>query len=517
MELLDLPSELISHICAHLSPHDLSLTSLASSILRSVVQPILYAHVTLSYALYTEQADEVLERVQRDRTRTVLERLAGDPERCQLVRSLVCWNYGRWFGADESRWLERIVRQTRLLEHVQLLQDDDGAPFDEALTPLANFSPVCTALKSLPHLTTLRTQYGPNTFLHLDAFPSLVELSMAMYFVDAQNDGTLPSGLRKIRLEYVTAFDEGWFRPELFETLEELEIIELPSASLAVVQRSLTAFASHPSSSSPLRHLSLNLSSRQTRFTNLYLLLSFLASFSLLNSITDLTLLSTPGTQLAFPGMQLSSTYEAWGEPMEIVEAIARDFRGVERLRLGFGPMEEMLKEDRTEWVAQSEEHLHLTHLEINFIHTPPTSLPMPPPTLLVYCSADHVPAEHLDEVMRVYFEGMPKLQELKLAASALSPGGLFARGLLFLLFSTEPPRWLVARPPSRRRDQEALVHPQRCSRPKRNEIDMQVEHDRAAAGTGSWAPFRQVCGKGFLLHRMIILTSRFVWRNGTG
>lgn len=200
-----------------------------------------------------------------------------------------------------------------------------------------------------------------------------------MYFVDAQNDGTLPSGLRKIRLEYVTAFDEGWFRPELFETLEELEIIELPSASLAVVQRSLAvcplafpaylsrcpltlpslqAFASHPSSSSPLRHLSLNLSSRQTRFTNLYLLLSFLASFSLLNSITDLTLLSTPGTQLAFPGMQLSSTYEAWGEPMEIVEAIARDFRGVERLRLGFGPMEEMLKEDRTEWVAQSEEHL---------------------------------------------------------------------------------------------------------------------------------------------------------------
>ncbi|GAA5967511.1 hypothetical protein JCM21900_000390 [Sporobolomyces salmonicolor] len=439
MELLDLPSELISQICAHLSPHDLSLTSLASSILRSVVQPILYAHVTLSYALYTEQADEVLERVQRDRTRTVLERLAGDPERCQLVRSLVCWNYGRWFGADESRWLERIVRQTRLLEQVQLLQDDDGAPFDEALTPLANFFPVWTALKSLPHLTTLRTQYGPNTFLHLDAFPSLVELSMSMYFVDAQNDGTLPSGLRKIRLEYVTAFDEGWFRPELFETLEELEILELPSASLAVVQRSLAAFASHPSSSSPLRHLSLNLSSRQTRFTNLYLLLSFLASFSLLNSITDLNLLSTPGTQLAFPGMQLSSTYEAWGEPMEIVEAIARGFRGVERLRLGFGPMEEMLKEDRTEWVAQSEEHLkrlvyalsslqHLTHLEINFIHTPPTSLPTPPPTLLVYCSADHVPAEHLDEVMRVYFEGMPKLKKLKLAASAVH-GRLYKRG----------------------------------------------------------------------------------------
>ncbi|GAA5861665.1 hypothetical protein JCM1840_005225 [Sporobolomyces johnsonii] len=480
MGLLDLPSELLAQICTELSPHDLSRTSLSSSILRAIVQPILYAHVTLYYALYTEQADEVLERVQRERTRTVLESLARDPERCQLVRSLVCWNYGRWFGVDEARWLERIITQTTLLEHVQLvrlvslllfhllpppiepclirsshqLQDDDGAPFDEALTPLANFSPVWTALKSLPHLTSLHTQYGPNTLLRLDAFPSLVELSMSMYFVDAQNDGTLPSGLRKIRLEYVTAFDARWFRPELFETLEELEIIELPPASLAAVQRSLTAFTSRPSSTSPLRHLSLNLSSRQTRFTNLSLFLSILSSFSLLNSITDLTLLSTPGRQLAFPGMQLSSTYDAWGEPMEVVEAIARGFKGVQRLRLGFGPMEEMLKEDRTEWVTQSEEHLvsasfflslapicqpryfeqkrlvhalsslqHLTHLEINFIHTPPASLPTPPPTpptLLVYCSADHVPAEHLDEAMRIYFEGMPKLKKLKLAASAV-------------------------------------------------------------------------------------------------
>ncbi|GAA5917955.1 hypothetical protein JCM5296_000277 [Sporobolomyces johnsonii] len=434
MGLLDLPSELLAQICTELSPHDLSRTSLSSSILRAIIQPILYAHVTLYYALYTEQADEVLERVQRHRTRTVLESLARDPERCQLVRSLVCWNYGRWFGVDEATWLERIIRQTTLLEHVQLLQDDDGAPFDEALTPLANFSPVWTALKSLPHLTSLCTQYGPNTLLRLDAFPSLVELSMSMYFVDAQNDGTLPSGLRKIRLEYVTAFDARWFRPELFETLEELEIIELPPASLAAVQRSLTAFTSHSSSASPLRHLSLNLSSRQTRFTNLSLFLSILASFSLLHSITDLTLLSTPGRQLAFPGMQLSSTYDAWGEPMEVVEAIARGFKGVQRLRLGFGPMEEMLKEDRTEWVTQSEEHLkrlvhalsslqHLTHLEINFIHTPPASLPTPPPTpptLLVYCSADHVPAEHLDEAMRIYFEGIPKLQKLKLAASTV-------------------------------------------------------------------------------------------------
>ncbi|POY72808.1 hypothetical protein BMF94_4217 [Rhodotorula taiwanensis] len=104
--------------------------------------------------------------------------------------------------------------------------------------------------------------------------------------------------------------------------------------------------------------------------------------------------------------------------------------------------------------------------------------------------------------------------------AVQLIPGGIFAAGIPF--FIRESPRWLI----SRNRRAEALKHlcyirklspedPYIIS--EMNEIDIQVEHDRTAVGTGFWAPFKQVLGKSFLLRRMLITTMLFMWQNGTG
>jgi MFS family permease len=47
--------------------------------------------------------------------------------------------------------------------------------------------------------------------------------------------------------------------------------------------------------------------------------------------------------------------------------------------------------------------------------------------------------------------------------------------------------------------------------------IDIQIEHDTTAVGTGFWAPFRQVFGKWHLAKRLLIVTSLFMFQNGTG
>ena len=101
-----------------------------------------------------------------------------------------------------------------------------------------------------------------------------------------------------------------------------------------------------------------------------------------------------------------------------------------------------------------------------------------------------------------------------------LIPGGLFALGIPF--FVRESPRWLIAR---NRRDEaiKNLCYIRKLSPEdpyiisEVNEIDIQVEHDRTAVGTGFWAPFRQVLGRSFLFRRMIITTMLFMWQNGTG
>ncbi|GAA5988557.1 hypothetical protein JCM10908_003620 [Rhodotorula pacifica] len=104
--------------------------------------------------------------------------------------------------------------------------------------------------------------------------------------------------------------------------------------------------------------------------------------------------------------------------------------------------------------------------------------------------------------------------------AVQLIPGGLFALGIPF--FVHESPRWLITRD----RRAEALKNlcyirnlpaDDQYIISEMNEIDIQVEHDRTAVGAGFWAPFRQVCGKGFLFRRMLITTMLFMWQNGTG
>jgi hypothetical protein len=96
----------------------------------------------------------------------------------------------------------------------------------------------------------------------------------------------------------------------------------------------------------------------------------------------------------------------------------------------------------------------------------------------------------------------------------------MFALGIPF--FIHESPRWLISR------DRRAEAIKNLCFIRKLspedpyiisevNEIDIQVEHDRTAVGTGFWAPFRQVLGRSFLFRRMIITTMLFMWQDGTG
>ncbi|BGP20979.1 hypothetical protein JCM10213_000194 [Rhodosporidiobolus nylandii] len=118
--------------------------------------------------------------------------------------------------------------------------------------------------------------------------------------------------------------------------------------------------------------------------------------------------------------------------------------------------------------------------------------------------------------------ENLPsgRVQWLTPFAVQLIPGGLFALGIPF--FVRESPRWLI----TRGRREEAIknlcfirgLEPEDAYVINEvNEIDVQVEHDRTAVGTGFWAPFRQVFGKSFLFKRMLITTSLFIWQNGTG
>jgi len=104
--------------------------------------------------------------------------------------------------------------------------------------------------------------------------------------------------------------------------------------------------------------------------------------------------------------------------------------------------------------------------------------------------------------------------------AVQLIPGGLFAIGVPLII--RESPRWLITRG---RRD-EAIrnlcyirkldpTHPYIIE--EVNMIDIQIEHDTTAVGTGFWAPFRQVFGKWHLAKRLLIVTSLFMFQNGTG
>lgn len=104
--------------------------------------------------------------------------------------------------------------------------------------------------------------------------------------------------------------------------------------------------------------------------------------------------------------------------------------------------------------------------------------------------------------------------------AIQLLPGGLFVLGIPF--FITESPRWLMSRG---RRDAAiknlCYLRKLDASHPylieEVNQIDVQIEHDRTAVGTGFFAPFKHVFTNGHLTRRLVIVTSLFAFQNGTG
>ncbi|KAL8284116.1 hypothetical protein RQP46_004865 [Phenoliferia psychrophenolica] len=122
------------------------------------------------------------------------------------------------------------------------------------------------------------------------------------------------------------------------------------------------------------------------------------------------------------------------------------------------------------------------------------------------YGITKHIPASHKQWVIPF--------------AVQLVPGGVFALAVPFLL--KESPRWLITRG---RRDEAiknlCYLRKLDASDPyiieEINMIDIQIDHDITAVGAGFWAPFRQVFGRWHLFKRLLIVTSLFMFQNGTG
>ncbi|GAA5915717.1 hypothetical protein JCM6882_004124 [Rhodosporidiobolus microsporus] len=104
--------------------------------------------------------------------------------------------------------------------------------------------------------------------------------------------------------------------------------------------------------------------------------------------------------------------------------------------------------------------------------------------------------------------------------AVQIIPGGLFAIGIP--IFIRESPRWLISRS---RRDEAiknlTFLRKLDASDPyliqEINDIDLQVENDRTAVGTGFWAPFRHLFSNWHLSRRLLITSTLFLWQNATG
>ncbi|GAA6025123.1 hypothetical protein JCM10207_000639 [Rhodosporidiobolus poonsookiae] len=381
MSFTSLPPELVPSIASHLPPLSLARFLRVSSAVHALALPTLYRHVRLSYPIRVptdpDPTEDEAEREaaeqkrQREVVRRTLERLAGNEKLCRAVRVLEVWNYSYWMEEETAEWVVRVIEQAEGLVEVRLLQDDDGAPFDPLLTPLENFGPVWTALRRRASLRALRTAYGPNVVLRLDAFPALSSIDMAMYYVDLENDGTFPASLRKLRLEYVTGFeaarrgpapplasDERWFRPSLFGHLESLKLCDLPLSARMEVADAVSSYVdSFPTRSqvrSPLRSLTLDF------YTDPHLahydaadgvLLLLLSTFGSLNSITHLSVASSPpptrfGATYATAGLTAFArarasgmgANERIGEPTALLLTISTHFaRTLEALMLSFG------------------------------------------------------------------------------------------------------------------------------------------------------------------------------------
>ena len=104
--------------------------------------------------------------------------------------------------------------------------------------------------------------------------------------------------------------------------------------------------------------------------------------------------------------------------------------------------------------------------------------------------------------------------------AIQLVPGGLFA--LLIPIAIKESPRWLIQKGKRAQaisslsylrnlpEDHDYLID-------EVNQIQVQVEHDRTAVGSGFMAPIKGIFTKWYLTRRLLITTSLFIFQNGTG
>lgn len=87
---------------------------------------------------------------------------------------------------------------------------------------------------SVMHASSLRTfigAAGPMVPLRLDEFtPPLTGLDVAEYAIE-ENDGHLPPSMRQLALQFVD-FDDQWFGPELFDSLEILLLRNMQEPAL---------------------------------------------------------------------------------------------------------------------------------------------------------------------------------------------------------------------------------------------------------------------------------------------
>ncbi|GAA5826722.1 hypothetical protein JCM3770_002517 [Rhodotorula araucariae] len=330
MDLLSLPAELIPLIASFLSPDDIARFSLASTLIRALVQRELYRDVNLIWDRASVPRDVPAYCDARERIRAIVASLARDPARCAHLRRFAFWEHTYWLDPPTGELLAQILIQAPLITE---LQEDDGTPFDPQLTPFTSIAPVWSALRTLPNLRRLETKFGPNVQLNLHELTTLRILRMSMYYVDAPRDGTLPESLQVLNLEYVLAFTNDWFRPSLFAHLQSLALADLTPVTVGTVQRAIETYAA-TSSSSSLTHVRLDLHNSRIENWNEKLLLRLLGSLaSLASSVTHLEILSTPEITR---GTAVTTDTRAF----EVVEAIANGFPRLQRLVFLLGDTE---------------------------------------------------------------------------------------------------------------------------------------------------------------------------------
>ncbi|ORY41180.1 hypothetical protein BCR35DRAFT_311357 [Leucosporidium creatinivorum] len=220
LQLLDLPTELLSQIASHHSPEDLISFSNASTLLRDVSCPLRYEQITLGWAIGVDEEGEIdvegLLKLKKT-VREMLEDLATNGRKLECVRTLRILEYG-WFGQREWELLKQVAERVTVLETLQMALNGETAT-DDYLEHIEIF---WQALMKVPTLHSFIGQQGPAVPLRFDSFAGpLKRIDVAGYSLD-DGDGQLPKGLEKLTLTYVENAGPSWFPPETFDSLEML-------------------------------------------------------------------------------------------------------------------------------------------------------------------------------------------------------------------------------------------------------------------------------------------------------